>query len=368
MQDTDLGELDTDEPFHFDPSERKLVTQPLDLSIATLVEQWSEKQIVLPKIQRDYLWDDAKASRLIESLLLNIPIPVIYFYETNEANYEIIDGHQRVKSIARFLNNEFALGSLNVLGEHTGHRFFELSSREQRFLRMRTLRTIIISAESHPSMKYEIFERLNSGSILLNPQELRNSLYRGPFNDMLNQIVEDKVFRSLIGTKFPRKRMVDQEMLLRFFSLSCKLDVYKTPLKRFLNNFMREKRDEDEININRFAQNFFKALRNVNLCLNASAFRVTDSAGRPVDKAVNRALFEAQMLVFLWSDERVLAGRRQEVKIEIFKLFEDDKFMDAIQRATGDRSRTHRRIDQMANAVKRGGVAVEMPFELSRAN
>ena len=82
---------------------------------------------------------------------------------------------------------------------------------------MRMVRAVIISHDSHPTMKFEIFERLNSGSMSLNPQELRNSIYRGPFNQMLRQLVTDQSFRNLIGTRHPRPRMLDEELLLRFF-------------------------------------------------------------------------------------------------------------------------------------------------------
>src|SRR5262245_60576364 len=91
MIDQDLGEMDEDEDFEFPPAERRVVTQPLDLSVQTLVDQWNNKLLILPDIQREYVWDNAKASRLIESLLLNIPIPVLYFAETEEAKYQIFD-------------------------------------------------------------------------------------------------------------------------------------------------------------------------------------------------------------------------------------------------------------------------------------
>ena len=113
----DLGEMEGEEPFDFPPAERRVVTQPVDLSVQTLIEQWGEKVLILPDIQREYVWDNGKASRLIESLVLNIPIPALYFAENHEAKYEIIDGHQRVRSIVRYLNNEFSLSGIAVLRE-----------------------------------------------------------------------------------------------------------------------------------------------------------------------------------------------------------------------------------------------------------
>ncbi len=104
--DDDLGENDSEEALAWPPPERKVVTQSYDLSINTLLEQWDDETLVIPEFQREYVWDDRRASRLIESLLLNIPIPVLYFAETEDARYEVVDGHQRVRSVIRFLKNE----------------------------------------------------------------------------------------------------------------------------------------------------------------------------------------------------------------------------------------------------------------------
>ena len=240
---SDLSETTDEEPIVTSPSERRLVTQPLDLSVQTLFEQWNEKLLILPDIQREYVWDNGKASRLVESLLLNIPIPVLYFAENEFAEYEIFDGHQRTRSIVRFLNNEFPLSGVSVLRELKNKRYHELPEREQRFLKMRTLRVIIIAIDSHPNMKFEIYERLNTGSILLNAQELRNSIYRGPLNRLLHELVRDLTFRSVMGTKAPRNRMVDEEIILRFFALQSRLDTYRPSLKRFLNEYSLSRYD-----------------------------------------------------------------------------------------------------------------------------
>ena len=94
----DLEETEGEEPLDFPPPERKINTQPYDLSVQTLIEQWEEKTLEIPEIQREYVWDNGRASRLIESLILNIPIPPVYFSETKDAKFEVIDGHQRVRS------------------------------------------------------------------------------------------------------------------------------------------------------------------------------------------------------------------------------------------------------------------------------
>ena len=212
--------------------------------------------------------------------MLNIPIPVLYFAETQEAKYEIFDGHQRVRSIARFLNNEFALGGLSVLREYKGRKFFQLPEREQRFFRMRTLRIILISINSHPNMKFEIYERLNTGSISLNAQELRNSIYRGQLNNLFHDLVRNPTLRSLLGTKTPRRRMVDEELLLRFFAMRARLNIYRTPLKRFLNEFMGAHRNVDRNGLARLRGSFEHAIAMVDKGLGSSAFSESSVSGR----------------------------------------------------------------------------------------
>lgn len=362
--DLELGETDSEEEqLTYLPAERKVVTQAYDLSVQTLVEQWNSKLLILPEIQREYVWDDSRASRLIESLILNIPIPVLYFAETDEAKYEIIDGHQRIRSIVRFLGDEFPLTGLQVLTEYKRLRMHKLPPREQRFLKMRTLRAIIIAFESHPSMKFEIFERLNSGSIVLNAQELRNSMYRGTFNRLLHDLTKNAALRTILGGKMPRKHMVDEELLLRFFALHARLDEYRPPLKRFLNNYMDSLRGAEPLDLELLATMFESTVQRVMTFVGAHAFRLTDASGKPLEKAVNRALFDSQMLAFSWVMDDARASRKTVLKA-LDQLYQSPDFLDSIRRATSDRSRTRHRVREMAGALQNAGLRVAVPAVL----
>jgi hypothetical protein len=360
----DLGEDDEEEDFQFPPSERKVITQPLDLSVQTLHEQWTNKLLVLPPIQREYVWDNAKASRLVESLMLNIPIPVLYFAETDDAKYEIFDGHQRVRSIVNYLNGLFPLVGLAVLREYRGMRFSELPEREQRFLRMRTLRTILISIDSHPNMKFEIYERLNTGSISLNAQELRNSIYRGSFNDLLHDLAKYQPFRVVVGGKHPRRRMADEEAILRFFAMRERLDLYKTPLKKFMNKFMGDKKSAAPEQIDAYRSLFQRTADNVAAVLGDSAFRMLGGDGAHADGGVNRALLETQLLAASWM-ESIPKHKERKVREKIAELFSNADFIDAIQRATGDRARTLTRARLTTKAFRDAGAIMTVPFDLS---
>lgn len=359
-------DFDNEESVGFPPSERKISTQAYDLSVDTLVNQWVEKIIILPPIQREYVWDNTRASRLIESLLLNIPIPVLYFAETKDSKWEVIDGHQRINSVFRYTDNQFRLSSINILSEYKGKRFHQLPEKEQRYLKMRMMRAIVIENDSHPNMKFEVFERLNTGSISLNAQELRNSMYRGTFNEMLHGLVKESTFRNLIGTAKPRKRIIDEELILRFFAIREQFDSYKPDMKRFLNEYMQSVKDSDEQQIEILNTIFINTVIKIDTSLGSKAFRITDKSGTIIERAINKALFDAQMIAFSWVVEEVdvLENKKQSVFYELAELYADQTFKDSIQLATSDRARTHARIIGLIQALERAGLTIETPYSI----
>ena len=309
------------------------------------------------------MWDNSKASRLVESLLLNIPIPALYFAETSDGHYEIIDGHQRVRSIVRFLNNELQLSGLAVLTEHLGKRYYGLPDRDQRSLKLKTLRTIVIGMDSHSSMKFEIFERLNSGSIVLTSQELRNSLYRGTLNNLLKDLAHNQTFRMLIGTKEPRKRMVDEELILRFLALHANLPDYRPSLKRFLKDFFELYQNPSDDAIDSLTTVFKETTQRIYQCLGTNSFRIMDQFGKPIERGVNRSLFDSQMLAFSWIKELPVDPPKAAVEA-LSTLYENPDFLDAVRRATGDRTRTLTRIRRTVAALKGAGFRFDVPFDL----
>lgn len=347
-----------DSSFEIPLSERKLVTQSYDLAVGTLVEQWTDGTLSLPEIQREYVWTDSKASRLIESLLLNVPIPVLYFAEAADGRYEVIDGHQRVRSVVRFINNEFKLTGLKVMAdaEHKAKRFHQLPPGDQRRIRTRVMRAIIITEESHPSMKFEVFERLNTGSIALNAQEIRNSTHRGPFMNLVKkQWVMDPNFRKAIGTKTPRPRMVDHELIIRFLALRENLSAYKPPLPRFLNNYCAEMNRASTEKHDMAGAAFRRAAENVNILFGSRAFRLDQARSRSV---FNRGLAEAQLVTLSYADPKDVAENRSIVLPELELLHNDPDFLDNVQRAIVDRTRTLGRMRQYREVCEEVGLTL----------
>ena len=220
----------------------RLYTQPYDLVITSLLDQINDDIIHLrqvddqPKFQRRYVWTDRLASRLIESILINVPIPPCYMAQDDDFKLDVIDGQQRIYSIYRFVDNQFKLRDLEVLTHLNGSAFFELPPTLQRKIQTYSLRCVIVTNDSHPEIRFEVFERLNTSTMPLNAQELRNSVSRGPLIDLLGRLVMDEAWLSILSRKTPDKRMRDEELVLRFFAFQVLgLDSYRTPQKHWLN-------------------------------------------------------------------------------------------------------------------------------------
>ncbi|HSH79130.1 MAG TPA: DUF262 domain-containing protein [Herpetosiphonaceae bacterium] len=221
--------------------DRPVSSQPVDWSISALREKYERGQIDLqPHYQREYVWElkPELPSRLVESLLLEIPIPPIYFGKMPGGRLEIIDGQQRLTTLIRFVRNEFALQRLQRLGSLNGKLFRDLTDEHQAKVLDAPIRSVVIDAGRNQNLRYDVFERLNRGSMALNEQELRNCVYRGPFCDLLAELEKDSAWRKVKGGDKPESRFVEREMILRFFAFANRIEHYKGNLKRFLNEYM----------------------------------------------------------------------------------------------------------------------------------
>jgi len=206
-----------------------------------------------PEYQRRRVWDIKRKSRLIESFIINVPVPPIFLYEVDYSSYEIMDGLQRVTTIIDYLDNEFALTDLEVWTELEGKQYKDLPREIRLSIDRRYLSSIILLKETAKNdkeadmMKKFVFRRLNTGGVELSPQEIRNALYMSKFNEYVTKWAEDSVFRGLWGNldDDSYKRMEDCELVLRFFAYksACKhklamssikmLDMYAEEAKAF---------------------------------------------------------------------------------------------------------------------------------------
>jgi hypothetical protein len=160
-------EQETDnEPYapSYQLSEREVHTTPADPDVETLLKRIEDKHLILrPDFQRTSVWDTTKKSRLLESLLLNLPIPPCFLAEDEDGTRVVVDGQQRLNSIDDFYHGRYALSGLQVLKDLNGKKWAELPPRLDRKILQRVIRTLVISHHSNPGIRFEIFERLNSG-------------------------------------------------------------------------------------------------------------------------------------------------------------------------------------------------------------
>jgi uncharacterized protein with ParB-like and HNH nuclease domain len=210
--DEELGDLLEDEATEqesetagdLEPANRKIFTEKSDPPIGGLHMRHKTGDLILdPIFQRRKVWDDSKSSRLIESLILEVPLPIFYLAESADGKEEVIDGQQRLNAFFRFLDNEFPLRGLKALKRLNGTFFKDLDKPTQKLVMNTSIRTVLFKKESDDNLRFEIFERLNTGAVPLNRQELRNCVYCGPYNKLLVSLASDPDYMFLMGLKGP---------------------------------------------------------------------------------------------------------------------------------------------------------------------
>lgn len=225
---------------------------PADITISGYVDLWDRKELTVPPFQRMYVWDRIKASKLVESFLLGLPVPGTFLYkERVKAGYLIIDGQQRITSLVRFVKGTFdetVFRLKNVHPRYEGKAFNDLSEDEQFKLKGATLRATIIQQidPQDDTSIYQVFERLNTGGVNLNPMEVRQCVSYGPFVDALKEMNRVESWRKIIGQPKIDKRLRDVELALRCLALSENGAAYEKPMKGFLNKYMEARRGDDD--------------------------------------------------------------------------------------------------------------------------
>ena len=263
--------------------EKKVFTEDKNYPLSTLREMFDDGDIIPdPDYQRDFIYDVGRRSKLIESVLLSIPIPTVYLCQEEDETYSVIDGQQRIMTFVTFLKNEFELKGLVEIPELNGKKFSELEKPIQKKLKSTTLHAVCLLKESQ-ELKYEIFARLNQGAIALKPQELRNCIYRGSFNTMLEEIAAKN---TLIPVLFigENKRKTYQERILRFFALRD-YNNYKSSMPKTLNAFMLKHQHDSEKEIERQKELFNGTMDIIKQVLGEKAFQAYSKEKRDyIDK------------------------------------------------------------------------------------
>jgi hypothetical protein len=351
----------TDDEVVISPKDNKIFTSIGDPEVESLYQKQKRGRLILqPDFQRQYVWDSTKASKLIESAILGIPLPVIYLSEEKDGKEYVIDGQQRLTSFFSYIDGvfpdgkQFKLTGLNVCTDLNGKKFSELTEEFQDKVRYYTIRAITFQKDSSETLKFEIFERLNTGSVQLNDQELRNCLYRGKLNVALKELATDPDFMYICGLKHPDKRMKDRELVLRFCAFFHKSYLnYKAPIREFLNAEANEKRDISDKELQDLKASFKNACQIIRSLLDQNAFKrfYKGKQGQPngfwEPKKFNASLYDILMYSFAREDKNKVFQNLDAIREALLALMtEDQEFVYSIELSTSSIQAVRKRFDK----------------------
>jgi hypothetical protein len=341
----------------FRDAQSGLVTQQSDFSLSAVVDMIKFNSIdVDPHYQRRDRWKLEKQSALIESFLMNVPVPPIYLSEDDFGSYSVIDGKQRLTAIKEFFCDNFPLKHLERFPELNGFYFKDLPGPIQNALTVRPfIRVITLLQQSDPSLKYEVFLRLNTGGEKLKQQEIRNVAYKGPLNDLLFHLSSSEFLKQQLKIKSDTstafRNMDDLEMVLRFFAISDNWNHFGTKLAKGLDIYMS---NNQFINPLSLEHKFNRALAACHDIWGNRSFQ------KPLETGWREQfiapLYDAQMAaVSALSDQELESLKLNNAQVvEKFRdLFLSDKvFAKAVNQATSDSSAINTRVSLLLNMLK----------------
>ena len=303
-----------------------------DYPVDTLVKRLEKKVIFIPPFQRSYVWKINQASRFVESLLLGLPVPGIFLSKEADGKLLVIDGHQRLKTLQFFYEGMFAgraFELIDVQKKYDGKTYKTLEEADRRRLDDAIIHATIVKQDEPSddnSSIYHIFERLNTGGNLLQPQEIRACIFQGPFNDFLTELRNNKSWQKIYGS--PSIRLKDQELILRFFALLLYSEKYERPMKEFLNDYMGKNRKFHLHDKETLRHKFTGTIDIIANTLGKKAFRP--------ERAINAAVFDAVMIgVARRLDKCAIIDDKTFVK-KYYELLDNKDFIQACLTATSD--------------------------------
>lgn len=334
------------------PKDIDIVSQPM--VIANIVENLKDGVLILePDVQQiSDLWDKQKQSRLIESLIIGIPLPTFYFDAGNDAKWIVVDGLQRLFAIKQFMALEkddpqrlFLMG-LEYLTEYNGYSFEMLPSTIQKRIKSQVINVYIIRAGTPDKVRISIFTRMNTGGLILSPAEIKHSVYRGQATDLLKELAHSEEFTQATRGTIESSRMLDCEFVNRFLAFYfLGLEAYTGNLEEFLNDVMVHLKNESRDVLERCRKDFLKAMKYARIIFGDGAFRKiqgnkkcegmkqTDGKfGR-----INKPLYDAVAVNLAKLDEQdceKLVKKKEKLMKKYIALLQNDLFIDGITKGT----------------------------------
>jgi uncharacterized protein with ParB-like and HNH nuclease domain len=362
-----------------------LSATPNDFNVSTLFNYIESGIIIIPGFQRHYVWDVKRASKLIESLILGLPVPQLFLYEEARNKLLVIDGQQRLMSIYYFIKQRFprieARSKLRevfkdegTIPDHVLHddKYFTnfrlqlpaqlpgqtnplkglsyatLGDRKLQ-LDLRPIRNVVVkqnSPKDDDSSIYEIFSRLNSGGVNLRPQEIRLSLYHSDFYDILTAMNADARWRKILGNREPDLHMKDVEVLLRIFAMLIDADNYSPSMVKFLNQFSRKCKTQNQEK-NSYLQRLLDSFLDAASDLPRDAF--LNKSTRRFNIALIEAVFTAACYK-AFDEKRPVRGRLDPKALQDLEM--DEQFTGAASYATTQTTNVQTRLERGKHFVE----------------
>lgn len=340
----------------YDPEKIKLRTDKISLAqISAMIDNGDID--LTPAFQRNLVWDSFRKSRLIESILLRIPLPMFYFSEDLEGRLTIIDGLQRISTIKEFMENKFPLKNLQYLENCEGRYFKEednkkgLETKYVRWFNLTNISANIIDPISPPEVKYDIFRRINTGGKPLNNQEIRNCFAEQGLRDTLKAMVSTAEFKTATDSSVRSTRMDDQEIALRFlafeelFSRDGNINDYSGYMESFLDDYTERHKKDTPQDFEDKVQLFVNAMKNATYLIGGRyAFRkiLPESINPNARKQIlNKALFVVTSLLlsqYPYGEVIIYNKEGQLTEIIADTIVEDDQLYNYLSYSTNSKA------------------------------
>lgn len=323
-----------------------IVSWGADLSIREIKDNFKDGDFIKPSLQRNYVWDKKEASRFIESILLGLPVPSIFLANLTDDRKLIVDGYQRIQTISDFFEERFSkddsvfkLDCKDINERWKNCTFSNLSSEDQRRFKQYLLHAIIFEQKTpkDDSGIFQIFERINSSGKVLNAQEIRNCIFQGDLNNILNELNKNEDWRFLFGDIKEDSRMKDIEFILRFFTLSSDTVLQsqqpQVVLKKELNDYMKRHISMSNIDKNKTIEKFLNSVSYLKRNLGEHAFHNLEKDTDRYRSAFHPTIYDSIMIATSIALERNV-GDIADLSERKVDLLRDEDYKSVITQGT----------------------------------
>ena len=309
-----------------------------------LNQRYAGKINYKPYFQRNYVWKSKQKSELIESVIMGIPLPLIYLAETMEGNLVIVDGRQRLTTFFDYMDNKFALKGLNILPQLNGCKFHDLERGEdmRKFAASIEDFQLIMQVIKYPTpdrVRFDIFDRVNRGGTPLNNQEMRNALYQGRSTKLLNRLAQRKEFKRATGNSIRSVHMKDKYIILRAIGFyfwkkeqlvkrSGEKVRYRSDIEELLGETMEQLNRMNESALQELEELFCRVMDDTYFILGEDAFRIPTDSGRR--RPVSMTLFESLFYFMALFTEGQDGTDPKEIETAVGEMLEDSVFLNAL--------------------------------------